>query len=169
VPANSVQQYVKSALDGLAIPGPAGWELTAVVSDPVLHDVAMSPIAYIWAARGHKERRAMPRPIGLHKWRWDISVAIIAVMEIDDPNLDTAFPLVLQMIDGTLSTTPVPVIITDPITGFKSSALDLGEVQDMDYARMITTGTEGQALIRFGADLTLQLKEDISYMQGQVA
>jgi hypothetical protein len=169
MPLNSVQHYVRDVLDGLALEGPSNWSLTAVISDPVIADVAQGPILYIWAGRGTKKRHTMPRPIAWQRYEWVISASLIAVMNIDDPNLDSAFPLALQSIDGYLSTLPVPVIITDPDTGLKSQALNIGEELSMDYARMHTTGSEGEGLVQFGADITIDLKEDVSYLSGQTA
>jgi hypothetical protein len=167
MPLNSVQSYIREACDGLTLAGPTNWELVAVISDPVIADVATGPILFIWAAHGHKVRRTMPRPIAWQRWEWKVSASLVAVMDIDDPNLDNAFPLALDSIDGFISTLPTPVIIVDPQTGKKSQALNIGEETDLDYARMVTTGADGQGLVQFGADLVINLFEDVSYLDGQ--
>jgi hypothetical protein len=164
MPLNSVQLYVKGLLDGLA--NPQLPDLIAVISDPVMADAAMDPFAYVWGATGHKERQTAPRPVAWQKWLWDIEVSVVNVREIDSPDLDTAFPLLLDQIDAKLSTTPMTVKITDPITNFDSQILAVGEHTDLKYSRLKTTGVDSQGIIQFGCDFTCRIEEAVSYYKG---
>lgn len=164
MPLNSTMQYVKGLLDGLVSPQAA--PLEAVIADPVIGDIAQNPIAYLWNGTGTLKRQTMPRPVAWQKWSWTFAVALIAVMDVDDPTLETAFPLLIDQINALFSVTPIPVVIADPITGYQSQVLSFGEMSRTDYARSQATGQDGQSLVRFAADISVTLEEAVSFPLG---
>ncbi len=161
---NAIQLWVKGTLDGLASPQLP--PLVAVVMPPVDADIAIDPIAYIWAADGDEQRMSAPRPIGWQKITWDVDVALLSVMEIDDPNVETAFPLLVDQVTAAVNTLAMPYVLVDPVTEFQTQIVSLGERLHIRHARIRTTSAEGQGLVKLGAEFTLHVEEDVSYMPG---
>jgi hypothetical protein len=170
----SVQFHLKSILNGLQSAQLA--PLQAVIQPPVLSDVGDHPFAFIWAGRGVEKRQTAPRAIrqpsgainpgGYQKMTWQMTVRLYAVMHPDDPNLESAFPNLIDMVTLQVNVTQIPVIITDPVTGQESQILTIGENVDVDYASVRTAGDEGQAIIRFACDLTVEVQEKVAWTEG---
>lgn len=162
MPQNSVTVYVKNLLQGLESPQLP--PLNVVISDPVWADIAAAPIAYIWAARGELfERQTAPRPIAWQKWKWTLTCSMLTVMDRDDPTISSAFPLLIDQVNAAVATTPIVAVIQDPVTGFQSQVLAIGEHSQHEYARLKATGSGGEELVRLGVDLQIELIESISY------
>lgn len=162
---HSVQKYLQGILNGLQTP--LTEPLVCVIADPVIADAAQAPYAYLWGGRGELARRTAPRGPAWQTWKWWTMCSVVCVMSIDDPNVDDAFPLVIDQINGVLSATkPMPAVVTDAVTGYQSQILSLGEKATLDYARLRTTGATGGELVKFAADLELYLEEDVAFPMG---
>ncbi len=160
---NSIQQFLKTTFSGMTSPqmGP----LQAVVMPPEDVDIALAPIAYIWAADLDVKRVSAPRGPAWQRFAWPIDVAVLAAMEIDDPNTETAFPLLIDQMMVTIGALkPMPFVLTDAVTGFQTQVVSLGERWKASYARVRTTGATGVDLVRFGAELTLHVEEDVAFL-----
>lgn len=161
---NAIQQWFKANLDGLT--SPLFPPLQAVVQPPVDVAAASPPIAYIWAADTDVERVSAPRPIGLQKGIWPVDVAVIAAMDIDDPNAEQAFPLLLDQMQAYMATySPMPFFLTDPVTGYRTQIISLGEKWSLRYAKVRVPGG-GQTLVKFGADFRWHVEENFSFQPG---
>jgi hypothetical protein len=171
----AVQWYLKTGiLNGLQ--NPMLDPLEALIQPPVLADVADHPYAYIWAGRGNERRQTAPRPIrqdsgaitpgGYQKMTWKIDVRLYTVMAQEDPNIELAFPALIDATIKELNVTQIPIIITDPVTGQQTQILTIAETLDSDYATSVTTSAEGQGIIRFGCDLTVEVQEKVSWTEG---
>jgi hypothetical protein len=166
VALNAVQKFVRDQLQGLKsqyLPG-----LVVVIEPPPTGAVAPEPRCYIWAAEGHQERQTMPRTQpggtgGYVEWLWRVDLGVVCTMAIGDPNIDAAFPLLIDQIVAALNLIPLAQFITDPDTQVQSQLLSIAEVVDVAYARVRTTGATGGATTKFAASLTVQVKEAISY------
>ena len=170
----SIQWWMKGLLDQLQ--NPMLDPLEAVIQPPVLADIADHPYAFIWAGRAHEARQTAPRavrqssgavnPGGYQKMNWKTDVRLYTVMNQDDPNIELAFPALIDVTVRWLNTTQIPTIITDPVTGQESQILTMGEILDLDYATSVTTSAEGQGIIRFGCDLVVTIEEKVSWTEG---
>lgn len=162
---NSVQWWLQQTLDGLA--SPQMGNLQAVIQPPVDVEEASEPICYIWAADVTVDRQSAPRPKAWQNFNWSVDVAVMASMDLDDPTQDSAFPLLLDQIVVTLAQVAMPFVLTDPVTGFQTQILSLGEKLSNKYARVrIAAGPTGGALVKFGSELTLTVEEKVSFLSG---
>ena len=162
---SAIQGFVKGILDGL--PSPQLQPMQAVIMPPVDADAASSPIAYIWAGAFSMKRTSAPRPVAWQNIAWRIDIGVISAFEIDDANIETAFPLLLDSIVARTATwTPMPFTLIDPVTGFPTQITSLGEAVTGEYARINTTSSSGQGLIQFGADIRLAVTEKVSFPPG---
>jgi hypothetical protein len=166
-------QYTKGIVDGLQ--SPQLNPLRAVVQPPVLSDIAAQPWAFIWAARSPIDRQTAPRvirqpgggvlPGGYQKAKWTIPIRLYTIMAQDDPNIETAFPGLIDAVILAVTTTPIAIIETDPLTGQQFQILMFGEHLDVDYASA-TAQTNGQSIIRFACDLEVRLEEKLAPSEG---
>jgi len=160
---NSVQYYVQGLLNGAT--SPYLEPMDCLLAPPVDTDVT-TPTCYLWAGKGKQIRQTAPRPVAYKKQTWEVEGALAVVMDFDDPNLNSAFPLLIDQLTATLNITPCPVVITDPDTGFQTQVLSIGELLDYNYARVMTTGAEGQGLVKFICELMITVEEKIEFMPG---
>jgi hypothetical protein len=170
----SVQYWLKGLLNGLQ--NPMLNPLEAVIQPPVLADTGDHPYAYIWAGRGHEARQTAPRAIrqpsgavnpgGYQKMIWKTDVRLYTVMAQEDPNIELAFPALIDVTVRWLNTTQIPIIITDPVTGQQSQILTMAETLDLNYATSVTTMSTGQGIIRFGCDFVVEVQEKVSWTEG---
>ncbi len=117
-----------------------------VIAPPPLEDITAKPVCYLWAATGKQVRQTAPRPIAYMKVTWDVEGALTTLMEFDDPNIDAAFPLLIDKLTAMLNITPCPTWITDPDTGFETQVIAIGELMDYNYAGQVpTSGVQGVA------------------------
>ena len=163
---NAVQQFAKAALNGLN--SPQLQPLTAVIEPPPSTQVGNKPIAFIWAADGHQQRQSMPRTKpggtgGYMKWVWKVDVGITVLMHVADDTVDSAFPLLLDQIVALMNLIPLTQFIMDPDTAVQSQLLAIGEVIDLSYARVRTTGPTGAQAVKFAGSMTLEVQEAQSY------
>jgi len=153
---------------------PFGDPLTAVIAPPQLADIASGPFAYVWGARLVAGRQTAPRTLmggtgGQSKLVWDASVAVTQAIDPDDPNIDSAFPLVLDQIMATVMLTPLQqtgVYLTDPDTGNKTQLLLVGERYSLDYTVVSQSGPSGKGLWIYAADFTFPVEEVFSLPVG---
>lgn len=164
---NSVQQYVKGILQGLETP--LTNPLVSVVMPPVLADAADGPTAYVWGTRLTGARQTSPRPFGQMKLVWDCSVALTEAFDQDDPNVEQAFPLVIDQIQALMMTTPLQqkgVYLVDPTTGNKTQLVAIGERFSFEYTAVTTTSGPGVGLLVFACDITFVAEELVSFNPG---
>ena len=164
---NSVQHYVKGLLDNL--PTLMTEPIKAYVQPPQLADAAGGPVAYVWGGRLNVSRQTAPRIRGQQNFNWDVSVAVTQAFDQDAPNLESAFPLVLDQIMATVATTPLQVKgvwLTDPDTGVQTQLLSIGEHFSLDYTSVATTSGAGVGLWVFAADISFPLEEKVSFQPG---
>ena len=171
----SIQLYLKDPLlNGLQ--SPFLDPLEAVVQPPVLSDVADHPYAFIWAGAGMETRQTAPRSIrqpngviapgGYQKMIWKIAVRLYTVMSQEDPNVELAFPALVDATLQQLNTTQIPIIITDPGSGQQSQILTIAENVEMQYASALVTSGPGQGIVRFACDLIIDVEEKVAWSEG---
>lgn len=170
----AVQQYLKDPLlDGLQ--NPLLDPLEAVIQPPVLMDTADHPYAFIWAGRALEKRQTAPRAIrqagggirpgGYQLMTWEIAVRLFTVMSQEDPNIELAFPALIDAVLLQLNTTEIPIITTDPVTGQQSQILTIAENVTMEYATARVT-VAGQGVVRFACDLIVDVEEKVAWSEG---
>lgn len=165
MPLVTVQTYIKSLLDGLIIPGPAGiGPLEAFIQPPDPNE-GPQPAAYIWASGGREFRQAMPRntgpgtPAGWKNVHPDIEIYLTWFDYADEPYVDTAFSAVIDTIMQRLRTSPDPATVTDPNSGLVCELAGVGE--DMTWQALSVSSTADQRWLRFDALLLVPFTEFI--------
>ncbi|WAL67144.1 hypothetical protein ORV05_04970 [Amycolatopsis cynarae] len=134
MPLNTVQQYVRGVLDGIAIPGQTQ-TLPAYVQAPPLVPLD-GPVAIVWGGRMRQKRQSMPRGAGFQQLEWQVDVYLSYETSTDtdlEPTVDQEFPLIVDAAMQALRTTTMPVTITDPTTHQASQILSVGENMSLEY------------------------------------
>ena len=137
MPIAAACAYVKSVLDGLAMPGGLP-SMAAYIMPPDPNVEAEIPTAYVWPTKGHESREgdqggAIPRntgpgtPAGTKSQLHSIDVFCVYFQADDDPQADSLFPGVVDAVMDALRTSEDPMVIIDPYTGNDSQLIDLGE------------------------------------------
>lgn len=166
MPLVTVQTWVKSLLDGMAMPGPAGLgQLAAYINPPDPNDEGPTPTAYIWPTDGHEERQSVGRNTGPNTtaaWknvRPNIDIYLTWFDDQDDPYIDNAFPSIIDAVMSVLRTSPDPQELVDPNSGATSWIAGLGE--RMTWQNLGVTSTSDQRWQRFDAIIMVSFIEYI--------
>jgi hypothetical protein len=128
---------------------------------------ASAPAAYIWGGRMTGARQSAPRPQGFYKFTWQVDIQLTQGMNLDDPALDTAFPLVIDQVLAQFLVYPADAVVpwTDPVTGFQTQFLNVGEKWSVDYTR-IRANASGQGFALFAADMVMTVEETANFLPG---
>lgn len=154
---NSVQQYVKTLLNGLTIPNQAS-ALEAWVVPPNVENIS-GPRAYIWGGRMREERQTSPRGAGYTWLVWTVDIYLMLLDNPQSATLDQNFPLLADTVMQTLRTTTMPTFINDPTTGARSQILSVGEEFEWEYPPQ--RATADMRMLIFEARLGATVKEAI--------
>lgn len=168
MPIGSAQRYIQSLLQGLEFPMVGVPALNAQITPPDPNVEATTPQAYIWPSRGTENRN--PRkggtinrapfpdaPSGLKAQDHRLGVYLVYWMADDDPDADSLFPGMVDIIMAELRTSRDPSpLLTDVWIGTESYLIDVGE--EMDYEITLRAVVE-QAYNRYDALITLTLNE----------
>lgn len=131
MPANSINWYVKSLLDGVTAPdfGPAQVYIAPPQGDPMTQ-----PVISIWGTSADESRRTFPRVQAFKKVDWKIYLYVKAQFEAGHPRESSAFPLLLDAIKKVLRVTPIlATYIYDPDTLERSQLISIGEDMHTDF------------------------------------
>lgn len=164
---NSVQHYIKDIINRQATP--LTDPILAYLTPPQLADAVGNPIAYVSGGHLAANRQTAPRPFGQQKLTWIVTVSLTQAFNMDDPNIDSAFPLVIDQVMALFMTTPLQhrgVWLTDSVTGNVTQLLAVGEVYVMDHTAVATSGAPGEGLWVYAADLSLTVEELVSFNPG---
>lgn len=168
MPLVSVQTYLKSVLNELIVPGTGGNTLECFITPPD-PEYSPTPKAYVWASQGNETRESMPRNLGpsaaqLANAAWkemhhqvDVFIVWFSDESADSPDLDSAFPGIVDAVAWRLRTVPDPAVVKDPLTGRESQLLDVGE--RMSYDAPGVRATIDQRIDRYDARLQLEIME----------
>lgn len=171
MPVNSTLSYVRSLIDGTTVSGNAGTAIEAFISPPDPKEDSFNPAAYVWASRGPEKRNSgsrspapggAPRPAPLPPAGWKLTVHTVEIYltwfdENTDPQQDSSFPLVLDLVQNILRTCNMPVNLTDPATGMSCQLVNLGE--NMSYEYVPVRSTASQRYHRQDALITAPVEE----------
>ena len=169
-PLNSVVHYVQGLLDGLPSPqyAPAVAYVSAGIPVPDVNqqlDIGGTlrpvPIIYIWAVTIHEDRQTMPRGPGWKKLTYRLDVILQVMEDPDDVQRPTAFSCLYDAVRFAVNITPITTFITDPVTGYQSQVLQIGEELDSEIFVPENIGPGGQGWVRSGARLTLKIEEAV--------
>lgn len=164
MPLNTVHHYLKRLLDGVQVPGTAG-TLEAFITPPD-PETEPTPKAYIWGATANEQRTAMPRNLNgdptTAGWKQmdhliDVWLVWFSDEETDAPDLDSAFPAVLDVVSKILRESQDPVQVSDPLTGQPSELLDVGE--KMSTEMYPPRSVADQRILRYDARFQLTIQE----------
>jgi hypothetical protein len=111
----STQNYIKSLLDNLAVPGQAK-PMDFNITPPALQDMD-GPHGYIWGAHANGSRQTAPRikpsgdpsTAGYKKRPWKVEIyAVYETAADNNPTVDTEFPAILDEIIRILEISQMP-------------------------------------------------------------
>jgi hypothetical protein len=156
LPLNSVQQYTLGLLQGLEIPWDGIPPLTAYITPPA-PGAFNGPIALVAGARAQASRESMPRGKGFKNLVWTVEVYLHYQSPPTAPNLDQIFPMIVDAVMVQMWTTKMPVVISDPTTGYSSATMSIGERFALDYPP-VRTANKSQTYV-YVARLQLEVKE----------
>ena len=161
MPLNSIQQFTKTIIDGMAIPG-STVPLKAQVTPPVLQNVS-SPMAFVWGGSMSGKRTAGPRgtpdKAGYKELTWDIDVWLILLTNPNNSLVDQQFPLVVDAVMAAFWATEMPTWTVDSTTGLRTQVRSIGEQFRLEYSPVHTPQT--QRMLFYDARLTLSVFEAV--------
>lgn len=164
---NTVQWYLKSILDQVALPLNLG-NLDAFIQPPNPGD-GTEPGIYIWGSRGDEARATLPRAApgdlstgGQKILNHDVDAWIIWLGPAVDPQADVLFPAIVDTVMAVLRNVPIldrAQYATDPVTGALSQLLNVGEHMSWEYAPV--RAVSDQRYLRYDARITINIEERI--------
>lgn len=168
MPLNSVQLYVAGLITAANIIIDDGIPaLDCWIVPPTLQNMN-GPHAYVWGGRVSTSRQTMPRGVmaGFKKYPWQIDVYVVfetVANRIQNPNLDSQFPMLIDAITNIFSTTTMPgyidtngVFSTEPVAG-ASQIQHIGESWTLDYPAVHTPRT--MKMSWFSANIVIDVLE----------
>ncbi len=154
---NAVQQYAQSQLDGLQSANlPAA---VAYVLPPSVVNLADAPAIFIWGEDLDETRATIPRLRGEKRVAHMLHMYVQWVTD-NDPSHVQDFPVLLDTIRTKLRTIPLPVPITDTVTGEVTYLMDIGERILVSYKT--PTPTADQRNLLFSAIFRVHAAEHLS-------
>ncbi len=152
---NTVQQHVKTLLNGLSIPN-YQTNLVTYVTPPNPGKLP-GPAAYVWATSGVNRRQTIPRGAGFRETVWSVSVWVMAPGLAADPMADTKFAGLIDTIINAVVTDTMPIMETDPISGQTFQLLSIGE--EFTVQQSPVHALADQRLLMYEALIDLTVKE----------
>ena len=122
---NSVQQLAKSITTGIT--SPLYRQPLATYITPPNPGKLTGPAAYVWITQGNNRRQTAPRGYGFRSMDWTVNIWLMCPGNATDPNADSAFASMVDAIIEAWVTTPMPIAITDPVSGRTSQVVAIGE------------------------------------------
>lgn len=170
MPINTVQQYVKSHLDGMNLPLGLG-QVQAYITPPNPGE-AVTPQVFIWGSHGDETRLTVPRAEyqalstgGDKTLVHRLDVWVVWFGSTEEPTADAAFPAVIDALMGVLRNMPLVDAagntqhLTDPVTGQLSQIVKLGENMSWDYGPV--RAVADQRYLRYDALINCEVTEII--------
>lgn len=167
MPIASTLSYLKSLLNGIAMPGGLP-NMACYITPPDPNVEANIPTSYVWDADFDESRNpdqggTIPRNTGpgtasgFKAIEHSLEVFIVFFQANDAPDADSLFPGIVDAVMFTLRTSLDPSdVLTDPYTGQQSTLYDVGEIQ---RGRITISATANQAYDRYDSLITLTLHE----------
>jgi hypothetical protein len=171
LPIASALAFVKSQLDGLAMPGGAP-AMAAYIDAPDPNVETQIPTAYVWPTDFDEKRDlrggggTVPRNLGPnspgagHKTiAHSVDVFIVHMEADDEDSADSLFPGIVDAVMFQLRTlTPMPALVQDPWTGLQTQLTDVGETM---RGQIIVGALEDEAYLRYDCRLRLSFTEEM--------
>ena len=155
---NSVQLYAKSLTNG--VKGPlTKLPLVAYITPPNPGKLP-GPAAYVWLTMGTNRRQTAPRGAGFRETIWTINIWLMSPGVASNPQADTEFASLVDAVIQKWVTTPMPIPLTDSITGQTTQLVSLGEEFTIEQSPVHSL--QDQRLIMFEALLRFTVKEVIT-------
>lgn len=168
MPIASTLSVVKNLLVDLPMPGGLP-DMAAYITPPDPNTETQIPTAYVWPTEGEESRNAdkagtVPRnsgpgtPSGDKGIEHSIDVYVVWFAADDEPDIDSLFPGIVDVVMAAFRFSRDPAQATDPYTGEQSTLIDLGE--NMSY-RMTLRSLVEQAYNRYDCLVQLSVLEVI--------
>ena len=122
---NVVQMHAKRITDGISSPLYEK-DLVAYVTPPNPGKLP-GPAAYVWVTQGANKRQTAHRGTGFRDTAWTVSVWLMCPGSSTSPDADSAFASLIDAVINAWVTTPMPISVTDELTGQTSQLVAIGE------------------------------------------
>jgi len=156
---NAVQKLLRDALDALETPNVQLPPAQAWIAPPLPGDAA-APQIYVWGAHWTERRMTGGRGAGGSKRRdYDVAIHIYAATVADDPNADSAFPLLIEAVIAKLASLAMPVQLTDDETKAVTQLVEVGERFEVTYG--VPRSLQDQRLLWYNCAVTVGAVEMI--------
>lgn len=109
MPLSSVQQYTKSIIDGLWVPGTSR-TIEAYITPPTVDDLD-GPKAFVLGGRLRTSRQTMPRRAGFKHLAWVVDVYLSYETNPDSPTVDVEFPQIVDTVMAAFWSATIPTFI----------------------------------------------------------
>ncbi|MES1975823.1 MAG: hypothetical protein V4472_25475 [Pseudomonadota bacterium] len=169
---NGTNFYVKSLVDGLQSPyyAPVRAIVTNNIALPEQYTSQDTggvelpvPFAFLFATTTTKHRQTAPRPMAWSARKYDFQILFSVIDHADAPNREAAFNCLCDALDIALSTTLMPLIITDPDTGWQSQIVGIGEVESTELFLPETIGDDSGSFLRYSYRCSHEIQERQNY------
>jgi hypothetical protein len=154
---NAVQLHANDITSGITTPLYNNPLVTFIV--PPNPGELTGPTAYIWVTMGDNKRSTAPRGAGFRKMMWTVSMWIMSPDNVDNPNANSAFASLIDAIIQVWVTTPMPVPLTDSVTGAVSQLVSIGE--DFHIEQSPVHQLANQQLVLYEALIEFSCREDL--------
>jgi len=160
MPLASVLQFVATTLNGTTS---AYLPAVEAFITPQAGAVIETPIVAVWTRAEDEKRATMtrngltPAAAGFKKSTHQIELYIKAVGNQDAPNVDVAFPTLLDAVKAQLRSVVMPFTLEDAATGVESNVTQIGESFKTQIGTVAATRDQRQYIWR--AQITTPVEE----------
>jgi hypothetical protein len=172
LPLNSTLLYLKSLLDGLAMPAGIPNMVCYITPPAVDEEPFGEPRAYLWIPawdenrhpqRGGSVPRALTKPVpgqnpnsGTKPLDHSVHIWVIYDQASDDPQADSLFPGIIDAVSWQLRVSANPAVVSDPYDGTVTQLVDVGEQIN---GQISVTALAGQRFYRYDALMVVPVSE----------
>ena len=108
-------------------------------------------------------RQTAPRPVAWASRKYAFQILFVVIDYADAENRESAFTCLADALDIAMSTTLMPLIITDPDTGWQSQIVGIGEVETTEMFLPETIGDESGSYLRYSYRCSMDIQERQNY------
>lgn len=162
---NSVQLYIKSVINGIALPTTPGTDLTVWIAPPAVNpDAGAGAQAFVWGADGDAKRKTMGQRGTLINGSFrgavhELDVWLTWYQDLTQDNVDSEFPACCDTVRYTIERSPYQVpSLLDTTTGYVSDVYDIGDTNNWQYGSWKAVAPQS-SLVACSWRLRLTVKE----------
>jgi hypothetical protein len=136
----------------------------AFIAPPIAGDADLrTPQIYVWIT-GYQERRltagGSPRGAGLKHGQHKVDLFAFFIDAIDADDADTAFPVFVDGLMDAFRRVPIPLDVTDQVTGITTGLIMIGE--DFEVRNDAVRSLADQRYVRYLTQVTVEVYESLN-------